>query len=219
MKRGDDFDCEWNGNNASATFDVFYGESCTEKENHMFVNACWSDEAVGGVCLGIAFILMFASLAGVVKCLKAVLEGSITDIINKHIDKNLPYPFGWLTEYIYVAIGFLLTIAVQSSSIILAILTPIVGIGVISIERCYPITVGSKIGTTITGVIAAFANTGIGFRRALQAVLWKMRYIACPYPDTKFFLRIRIHIRIRSDMPFFKSKYLDNIDKNINQNI
>ena len=47
-------------------------------------------------------------------------------------------------------------------------MTPVVGIGVISIERCYPITVGSKIGTTITGVIAAFANTGSGFRRALQ---------------------------------------------------
>lgn len=168
MKRGDDFDCEWNGNNVSSTWDIFYGDSCTAKEVHMFVNACWSDEAVGGVCLAIAFVLMFVSLAGVVKCLKAVLEGSITELIYKNIDKNLPYPFGWLTEYLYIIAGFTLTIAVQSSSIILAIMTPIVGIGVISIERCYPITVGSKIGTTITGVIAAFANTGPGFRRALQ---------------------------------------------------
>ena len=40
----------------------------------MFVNACWSDEAVGGVCLTLAFILMFLSLGGVVKCLKAGLE-------------------------------------------------------------------------------------------------------------------------------------------------
>jgi len=168
MLQGDDFDCEWKGNNISTTWDYFYGSTCTEQEDHMFVNACWSDEAVGGVCLAIAFVLMFASLAGVVKCLKAVLEGSITDLIHKNIDKNLPYPFGWLTEYLYILAGFTLTIAVQSSSIILAIMTPIVGIGVISIERCYPITVGSKIGTTITGVIAAFANTGPGFRRALQ---------------------------------------------------
>jgi sodium-dependent phosphate cotransporter len=67
--------------------------------------------------------------------------------------------------------GLLLTLAVQSSSIILAIMTPIVGIGVISIERCYPITVGSKIGTTITGILAALANTGYGFRKALQVAI------------------------------------------------
>ena len=60
--------------------------------------------------------------------------------------------FGWLTEYLYVLVGLVLTMAVQSSSIILAIMTPIVGIGVISIERCYPLTVGSKLGTTITGI-------------------------------------------------------------------
>ena len=171
MKMGDDFTCEWNGNSPERTWEIFYGDSCSSKETHMFVNACWSDEAVGGVCLGIAFVLMFVSLAGVVKCLKAVLEGSITEMIHKHIDKNLPYPFGWLTEYLYVLVGFGLTIAVQSSSIVLAILTPIVGIGVISIERCYPLTVGSKIGTTITGIIAAFANIGPGFRRALQVSL------------------------------------------------
>ena len=32
---------------------------------------------------------------------------SITDMIHKHIDKNLPYPFGWLTEYLYVIAGLL----------------------------------------------------------------------------------------------------------------
>ena len=171
MKMGPDFDCQLSGRSIEDSWDVMYGEKCTKKEVHMWVNACWSDTLVGGICLGIAFLLMFISLGGVVKCLKAVLEGWITEMIHKNIDKNLPYPFGWLTEYIYIAVGFGITIAVQSSSIVLAILTPIVGIGVISIDRCYPITVGSKIGTTITGIIAAYANTGTGFRSAMQVSL------------------------------------------------
>ena len=44
----------------------------------MFENACLTDLPIGVVCLVISFILMFGSLAGVVKCLKAALEGSIS---------------------------------------------------------------------------------------------------------------------------------------------
>ena len=89
----DEFECEWNGNNRTTTWDYFYGENCVEKECHVFIDLCWSDEVVGGICLTLAFVLMFLSLGGVVKCLKAVLEGSITDMIHKHIDRNLPHPF------------------------------------------------------------------------------------------------------------------------------
>ena len=55
-----------------------------------------------------------------------------------------------------------MTIAVQSSSIIAAILTPICGLGIVSLERAYPILVGCCIGTTFTGLLAAFANPGTG---------------------------------------------------------
>ena len=49
-----------------------------------------------------------------VKCLKAALVGSITDLIQDNIDKDLPYPFAWLTWYIYWIAGIVLTFAVQS---------------------------------------------------------------------------------------------------------
>ena len=77
------------------------------------------------------------------------------------IDKDLPY-VPWLTPYLYVLAGMGMTIAVQSSSIILAILTPICGLGIVSLERAYPILVGCCIGTTFTGLLAAFANPGTG---------------------------------------------------------
>ena len=122
-------------------------------------------------------------LGAIVKLLKSILEGSIAKAISKHIDKDLPGPFAPLTPYLYVLAGIGLTISVQSSSIILAILTPLCGLGMISLERAYPVTVGCDIGnycikyhfiqthslgTTFTGLIAAFASPGAGFQKSMQ---------------------------------------------------
>ena len=115
-------------------------------------------------------------MVGVVKCLKSVLVGSITDLLKENVDKNLPSPFGWFTDYLYIIAGIVLTFAVQSSSIILSILTPIVAIGVISVERAYPITAGANVGTTITGLIAAFANASGDFSQALQVKMVLSKY-------------------------------------------
>merc|ERR1719409_1281447 len=60
---------------------------------------------------------------------------------------------GWLA----MATGLVLTLLVQSSSITTSALTPLVGVGVISIERMYPTVLGANIGTCITGVLAALA--------------------------------------------------------------
>lgn len=42
------------------------------------------------------------------------------------------------------------------------------GIGVISIERAYPLTLGSNIGTTTTAILAALASPGSTLRSSLQ---------------------------------------------------
>ena len=59
-----DWNCQWGNNSADKTFDIFFGSDCIQKEKHMFMNACWSDVAIGGVCLLIAFFLMFISGSG-----------------------------------------------------------------------------------------------------------------------------------------------------------
>merc|ERR1719331_2981710 len=56
-----------------------------------------------------------------------------------------------------MAVGLFVTICVQSSSITTSALTPLVGIGVLSVERMYPTVLGANIGTCITGVLAALA--------------------------------------------------------------
>lgn len=42
------------------------------------------------------------------------------------------------------------------------------GIGVISIERAYPLTLGSNIGTTTTAILAAMASPGETLANSLQ---------------------------------------------------
>merc|ERR1711998_548725 len=56
----------------------------------------------------------------------------------------------------------------QSSSTTTSALTPLVGVGVISVERMYPTVLGANIGTCITGVLAALAADSSKLRLTLQ---------------------------------------------------
>lgn len=64
-----------------------------------------------------------------------------------------------------------MTVLVQSSSIFTSAMTPLVGIGVISLERMYPLTLGSNIGTTATGILASFASSQDKLHDTLQIAL------------------------------------------------
>lgn len=66
--------------------------------------------------------------------------------------------------YLAILIGCIMTILVQSSSIFTSALTPLAGIGVISLERIYPLTLGSNIGTTTTGTVHDVTSEAGGAR-------------------------------------------------------
>ena len=54
-------------------------------------------------------------------------------------------PF-FLFRYLMILIGAIVTFLVQSSSVFTATITPLVGSGVLTLERAYPLTLGSNIG-------------------------------------------------------------------------
>ena len=54
-----------------------------------------------------------------------------------------------MTGYLVMIVGAFLTIIVQSSSVFTSTLTPLAGAGLVSLDRAYPLTLGSNIGTTI----------------------------------------------------------------------
>ena len=63
-----------------------------------------------------------------------------------------------------------MTFLIQSSSVFTSALTPLVGVGIISLERVYPLTLGSNIGTTTTSMLAALASSS-RLRYTLQIAL------------------------------------------------
>ncbi|KAF2352166.1 Sodium-dependent phosphate transport protein [Trinorchestia longiramus] len=98
------------------------------------------------------------------------LIGSIAIVIKKTLNADIPY-VPWLTGYIALLIGAVLTFIVQSSSIFTSTLTPLIGIGIITVERAYPLTLGSNIGTTTTALLASLAGEGEGLYNAVQIAL------------------------------------------------
>jgi sodium-dependent phosphate cotransporter len=61
---------------------------------------------------------------------------------------------------ISIALGMLITMAVQSSSITTSLLVPLGGAGVITVEQAFPVTLGANLGTTITAMLASLATSG-----------------------------------------------------------
>jgi len=158
-----------------------------------------SDGAAGVIILIVALAVLCITLFLIVYTLKGLLKGQIAIWLHKSVNGYVPdihcgsvtIPMGWLSGYLAMGAGLLITICVQSSSITTSALTPLVGVGVITVDRMYPTVLGANIGTCITGVLAALAADGSKLYLTLQVayahllfnitgiclfyVLWPMR--------------------------------------------
>eukprot|EP00808_Paulinella_micropora_P023906 g79949.t1 len=115
---------------------VFYTENATQAD----------EMAAGGVCLFLALCLLVACLVGLVNVLQSALSGVSEDILRKATQLN---------PVLGLVIGCGITILVQSSSVTTSVLTPLVGLGIVSLEAMYVLTLGANIGTTATSFLAA----------------------------------------------------------------
>ncbi|XP_076992650.1 sodium-dependent phosphate transport protein 2B isoform X2 [Tamandua tetradactyla] len=141
------------------------------KCQHIFVNANLPDLVVGIILLAFSLLVLCGCLYMIVKLLNSVLRGQVAMVIKKTLNTDLPFPFGWATGYLAILVGAGMTFIVQSSSVFTSALTPLIGLGVISIERAYPLTLGSNIGTTTTAILAALASPGSTLKSSLQIAL------------------------------------------------
>lgn len=99
------------------------------------------------------------------------ISGTVAEMIKKTLNADIPY-LPWLTGYLAILMGAVLTFIVQSSSVFTSTLTPLVGVGLISVDRMYPLTLGSNLGTTTTAMIASLAAEGSDrLRNSLQIAL------------------------------------------------
>ncbi|KAM6963075.1 solute carrier family 34 member 2b [Aplochiton taeniatus] len=154
----------WTEKNVSETINL-------QKCDHIFVNANLPDLAVGLILLALSLLVLCSCLILIVKLLNSMLKGQVAVVIKKVLNTDFPFPFSWVTGYIAILVGAGMTFIVQSSSVFTSAITPLVGIGVISIERAYPLTLGSNIGTTTTAILAAMASPGETLANSLQIAL------------------------------------------------
>ena len=123
---------------------------------------------------------MCISLAFIVGLLKSLLKGRIAVWIHSTVNTNfadrefvcgntaVKIPLQWLAGYMAITAGAGITVLVQSSSITTCALTPLVGLGVVNIERTYPLVIGANLGTTVTGILSALSQSGSEIAPALQ---------------------------------------------------
>uniref|UniRef100_A0AAQ4NZS2 Sodium-dependent phosphate transport protein 2B n=1 Tax=Gasterosteus aculeatus aculeatus TaxID=481459 RepID=A0AAQ4NZS2_GASAC len=142
-----------------------------EKCKHIFAGTNLPDLAVGLILLALSLLTLCTCLILIVKLLNSMLKGQVAVVIKKVLNTDFPFPFAWVTGYIAMFVGAGMTFIVQSSSVFTSAITPLVGIGVISLERAYPLTLGSNIGTTTTAILAAMASPGETLANSLQIAL------------------------------------------------
>ncbi|XP_028277915.1 sodium-dependent phosphate transport protein 2A-like [Parambassis ranga] len=157
-----DNEASWGTHNLSAH---------TEKCKHLFVDCSLSDLVIGLILLACSLLVLCSSLILLVKLLNSLLKGQVASAINNVVNTDFPYPFTWLAGYLALLVGAGMTFLVQSSSVFTSTITPLIGIGVISIERAYPLTLGSNLGTTTTATLAALASPGDKLAAATQVAL------------------------------------------------
>jgi len=134
----------------------------------LFHGTSLSDTVVGVIMLAVALTILCTCLILIVKLLHSLLKGKIAVVIRKSFNSDFPKPFGFLTGYVAILVGAGMTVLVQSSSIFTSAMTPLVGMGVVSVDRIYPLTLGSNIGTTFTSILAAMASSSDKLAYALQ---------------------------------------------------
>uniref|UniRef100_A0A8C1XQF3 Solute carrier family 34 member 2a n=1 Tax=Cyprinus carpio TaxID=7962 RepID=A0A8C1XQF3_CYPCA len=136
-----------------------------KKCNHIFVNTNLSDLAVGLILLACSLLILCTCLILIVKLLNSMLKGQVAVVINKIMNTGHYMYNIWvyltiqqcsykLTKLVFFCVFFLVS-----------------GIGVIKLERAYPLSLGSNIGTTTTAILAAMASPVEKLGNSLQIAL------------------------------------------------
>lgn len=106
------------------------------------------DQLGGTVGLVIALVLLVAGLYMLTRTLHWLFSGSAKQCIVAATDLN---------DYLAMLVGLAMTIVAQSSSVVTSALVPFAALGLITLEKMLPLTLGSNIGTTCTALIAALS--------------------------------------------------------------
>ena len=101
------------------------------------------------ILLCIALACLFLALRQMVKILKILVVAKAGSWFDKILFRNEMRAF---------AVGLLLTILAQSSSITTSLVVPLAGAGLLTLRQIFPYTLGANVGTTITAILASMVT-------------------------------------------------------------
>ena len=108
-----------------------------------------SSTILGASLLIAGLAMIFLALAMITRNMRAVMQGRIERSLNQVLSRGAGIGA--------MALGLIITVAVQSSSITTSVLIPLVASGVLALENAYPVTLGANVGTTVTALLASVA--------------------------------------------------------------
>jgi solute carrier family 34 (sodium-dependent phosphate cotransporter) len=150
----------------------------------------------GVIMIVIALGLIFATLFGITRTMRAVVAGPAERSLNAVLGR---------AGSLGIIVGVVLTVAVQSSSIATSLLIPMIAAGVLSLDNAYPITLGANLGTTITALLAALAVDRIeGLQIAFVHLLFNIGGLLVFYPVP---LLRRVPLRVATRLGSFAVRH------------
>ncbi|TYZ63618.1 hypothetical protein PybrP1_000016 [[Pythium] brassicae (nom. inval.)] len=115
----------------------------------VFKGTSMSDGSVAAIFICIGFVVLVCALLSLVKMLGKLFLGATKKVVARALNYN---------GYVNIVAGTLVTFAVHSSTVVTSTLTPLAGLGVITLEQVYPLVIGANLGTTATALLASLAT-------------------------------------------------------------
>ena len=121
-----------------------------------------SPQAQGTVLVLASGALIFGSLMLIVRVLHSRLVNKAERLMEVALGRS---------AVVAIAFGCLITAMVQSSSITTSLLVPLAGVGLITLEKAFPVTIGANLGTTMTALMASLAVSGPNAQAGIEIAM------------------------------------------------
>ena len=130
-------------------------------------------------------VLIFGALMLIVRVLHAALLSKAEHFLERSLGRS---------ALIALTVGCLVTAMVQSSSITTSLLVPLAGVGIITLEQAFPVTIGANLGTTLTALMASLAVSGPNAQAGVEIALTHLAFnlagtiLIYPWPPVRSFV-------------------------------
>ncbi|TMW63317.1 hypothetical protein Poli38472_002258 [Pythium oligandrum] len=114
-----------------------------------FEHASMDDRSIGAIVLSIGILFLIVALMALSRMLSRVFLGSTKRAVFKVLDYN---------GYLNIFLGTAITFGVHSSTVVTSLLTPLAGLGVVTLEQVYPLVIGANLGTTATALLVSLVT-------------------------------------------------------------